>query len=282
MASRPLEAGSLSGRPGRAARTLTPYPEVDQIAAQVLAGVGDALSDSFVGMYLGGSLATGTFNPQTSDIDFVVVTKGDVSDDLAAPLRRAHDRITAGPSKWAKKLEGLYIPLQTLRTRLQGAERCVYLGVGDYLTTGDYQSDWIVQLHLVRERVIVVSGPDPKTLVDPGTPEELRASCAAIMRDWEPLLEDTERFDAEYRAYTVLTMCRVLYTLEHGAILPKTAAAGWARDRYGSLWGALIDKAGAWRHGMLFDNLDEVLGLLRYTIERSTEGDHKRVGRSST
>jgi hypothetical protein len=220
-------------------------------------------------MYLGGSLATGAFNCETSDTDFVVVTRGAVTDDLAAALRMAHDRITAGPSKWAKKLEGLYVPLETLRTRRESTQRCAYLGVGGGFSTGDYQSDWIIQLHLVREHGIVVEGPDPKELIDPITPKELRSSVGAIMEDWEPLLEHAEKFDAEYRAYTVLTMCRVLYTLENGAIVSKAAAARWAKVRYGQQWGALVDKGLAWRPGMPFYDLENVLSLLRYTVRRS-------------
>ncbi len=247
----------------------TMHQDVNQIVAQVLAGVEDALGASFIAMYLGGSLATGAFNPETSDIDFLVVTGSDVTDDLAARLRRAHDRITAGPSEWAKKLEGLYVPLDTLRTRRASTQCCAYLGVGGWFGAVPYQSDWILQLHLVREHGIVVAGPDPKVLIDPITPVDLRDSCEAIMRDWEPLLDDREKFDAEYQAYTVLTMCRMLYTLEHSAIIPKAAAAAWAKERYGSRWGALIDRAAAWRHDRPFDHLDEVLDLLRYTIDRS-------------
>lgn len=250
----------------------TQYREVNEIVAQVLAGVRPALGDAFVAMYLGGSLATGTFDPHTSDIDFVVVTAGEVTDSLAASLRSAHQRITAGRSTWAKKLEGPYVPRATLTTRHESTQRCAYLGIGGRFSTGDYQSDWIIQLHLVREHGIVVAGPHPKVLIDSISPAELRAAGAAIMRDWESLLEHRARFEAEYQAYTVLTMCRMLYTLEHGTIVPKAAAARWAKERYGEAWGALIDSALAWRHGEPFDRLDDVLRLLRYTIAQSKPG----------
>jgi len=250
-------------------RPPTHYSEVNEIASRLLAGVTTALGDSFVAMYLGGSLATGTFKPQTSDVDFVVITEREIADDLAAPLRRAHERITTHPSKWAQKLEGLYVPRDAARTHGAIAQRCAYLGVGGWFNVGHYQSDWIVQLHLVREHGIVIAGPDPKTLIDPVTPDELRASCAAIMRDWEALLSQPERFDAEYQVYTVLTMCRVLYTLEHGAVVPKAAAAAWAKERQAGQWGRLIDEAVSWCHGVPFDHLNQVLDLLRHRIKRA-------------
>lgn len=256
--------------------TPTPYHEVNEIVAQVLAGVQPALGDAFVAMYLGGSLATGSFNPHTSDIDFVVVTVGGVTDSLATSLRSAHERITEGRTEWAKKLEGLYVPRATLTTRHQSTQRCAYLGVGGRFTTRPYQSDWIIQLHLVQEQGVVVAGPHPKTLIESISPAELQAAGEAIMRDWEPLLEDPQKFDAEYQSYTVLTMCRMLYTLEHGTIVSKAAAARWGKERYGERWGALIDSALAWRHGEPFDHLEAVLRLLRYTIAQSKPVAHPR------
>lgn len=248
---------------------MTPYPEVDAILAEALAGVEGALGGELVGMYVGGSLATGAFDPETSDVDFLVVTESDVNGEAGARLRAAHERITAGPSRWAKKLEGRYVPRETLRTRERSTQRCAYLGVGGWFNVGGYSNDWIVELHVVREHGIVLKGPSPKSLIDPISPDEIRASCAAIMKDWAPLLTDTSRFDAEYQAYTVLTMCRMRYTLEHGAIVSKKEAAGWAKGRLGAARAPLIDQALAWRHGQPLDALPRVLELLRETVELS-------------
>ncbi len=83
----------------------TPLPEIDHLLARLLASVSAALGDQLVGLYLGGSLATGTFNPDTSDVDFVAITEGDITGNVENRLRAAHDAITALPSPWARKLE---------------------------------------------------------------------------------------------------------------------------------------------------------------------------------
>ena len=242
---------------------------MNEVIVEVLAGVKGALGEDLVAMYLGGSLATGAFDPETSDVDFVVVTRDGITDQMTSALRAAHERITAGSSKWAKKLEGLYLPSETLRTRHESTQRCAYLGVGGGFTAGSYQSGWIVQVHVVREHGIVLYGPSPTSLIPPISPEELRASCKAIMRDWSALLATPHKFDDEYQAYTVLTMCRVLYTLEHARVESKPMAARWAVERYGERWKALIERALAWRQGMAFGAREAVLNMLRYTIERS-------------
>ena len=82
---------------------------------RLLAGAQSVLGDHFVGLYLYGSLAGGDFNPQTSDIDFVVVSDTDLSDELIHDLEALHARLWSSGLKWAAKLEGAYVPLHTLR-----------------------------------------------------------------------------------------------------------------------------------------------------------------------
>jgi len=66
-------------------------------------------------MYLDGSLAMGDFEPDKSDLDFVVVTDSEIPSDTFGALKGMHDRIASGPSKWARELEGSYISQRALR-----------------------------------------------------------------------------------------------------------------------------------------------------------------------
>jgi hypothetical protein len=75
-----------------------------------------------------------------------------------------------------------------------------------------------------------------------------------------------------YRAYAVLTMCRMLYTLETGAVVPKAVAARWAQETVGAKWVALIERALAFPNDVQADDLSEVLDWIRYTVERSRPG----------
>ena len=51
------------------------YQEINGILDELLSGVKTVLGSRLVGLYIHGSLASGEFNPQTSDIDFLVVTR---------------------------------------------------------------------------------------------------------------------------------------------------------------------------------------------------------------
>src|SRR5712692_2651286 len=93
----------------------TDYPEVNSVLQELLSGARTLLGHRFIGMYLDGSLAIGYFEPDKSDIDFVVVTEGELSPEMFVALKVLHDRIAAGVSKWAKELEGSYIAQRALR-----------------------------------------------------------------------------------------------------------------------------------------------------------------------
>src|SRR5512147_773474 len=93
----------------------TPFPEVNQFLGIFLAEVRAVLGKRFNGLYLYGSLAGGDFVPARSDIDFVVVTAGELPADAISALGSMHARLWAGGSKWALKLEGTYIPTTALR-----------------------------------------------------------------------------------------------------------------------------------------------------------------------
>ena len=45
----------------------TPYPEINSTLQALLSAVVETLSEQFAGLYLFGSLAGGSFNPQSSD-----------------------------------------------------------------------------------------------------------------------------------------------------------------------------------------------------------------------
>jgi predicted nucleotidyltransferase len=136
----------------------TPYPEVNTALQLLLSSVQAVLGEQFVGLYLYGSLATGDFDQDRSDIDFVVVTASELPASLIPALEEMHIRLAENGSKWAAKLEGSYIPRQALRQynpadppRPQFNEGRFYLG--------RHESDWIIQRHLLREHGVAVAGP---------------------------------------------------------------------------------------------------------------------------
>src|SRR6185369_15333424 len=73
----------------------TAYPEIDETLAALLSGSRAILGDNLFGMYLFGSLASGDFDADTSDIDFAVVTHAAVDAATQAELGQLNTRIQA-------------------------------------------------------------------------------------------------------------------------------------------------------------------------------------------
>ncbi|MCP4356727.1 MAG: hypothetical protein GY796_01760, partial [Chloroflexi bacterium] len=84
----------------------SPYTDINEILNEVLTDTQVILGDGFVGMYLDGSLASGDFDYETSDIDFVAATAVSPSPQQFAELVEMHGRIGKTNSKWAIELEG--------------------------------------------------------------------------------------------------------------------------------------------------------------------------------
>lgn len=260
-------------------KRFTPFAEVNGLLEAVLSGAQRALGHCFAGMYLHGSLAAGDFDPERSDIDFLVATADPLPADRVAALGAMHAAIATSELAWATNYEGSYIPLQALRRHDPSDSIHPAVRVDGSFGLDHHGNEWIIQRHLIRERGIVLAGPAPQTLVDPISPDQLRQAARGTLRDWwAPQLRDPFRLkNSEYQAYGVLTMCRALYTIECGAVGSKPQAAAWVNGRLGHRWGGLIDAALSWRHGVRLDHLDEVLHFIQYTLERA-EGWSKGEG----
>jgi hypothetical protein len=247
----------------------TPYPAINAVLHRLLAEVQAALGEHLVGLYLHGSLASGDFDPQRSDIDFVVITDEALPDALIPALEALHSRLLGSGLSWAAKLEGTYFPQQVLRHYTPSD--ALYPSVNEarfYL--GGHGSDWVIQSHILREHGIVLAGPNPRDLIDPVAPDDLQRAMGSLLHEWwAPMLNDAARLgSSEYQAYAILTMCRALYTLETGAVASKPVAARWAQAALGARRGVLIERALAWRPSMPLEVLEETQELIRYTLSK--------------
>ena len=251
----------------------TPYPEANLVLQMLHADVQAVLGDSLVGMIVHGSLAAGDFDPGRSDIDVLVVTANDLTAEMLPVLAAMHARLTASGLYWASRMEVSYIPRDALRRHNPAHAGHPALRVDGSFGVDWHGSEWIIQRHIIREKGLVIAGPPPHTLIDPIAPQDLRYAVAGLLREWwAPQLLDQHRLHSgEYQAYAILTMCRMLYTLQHGAVVSKPVAARWAQDAFGPRWAGLIAQALAWRHDLPLERLDETLELIQFTLARASE-----------
>jgi predicted nucleotidyltransferase len=255
---------------------LTPYANVNAVLHDFLVSIQAILGSHLRGMYLFGSLALGDFDPHGSDIDFVVVTDADIADDLFRALHDMHARFDASLSPWAAKVEAVYIPQDALRRATQTPGQYPQVEKGRTLFLDQLESGWVVQCDILREHGVVVAGPDPRTLIDPVDPDDMRRSAAVIAGSWL----ERARHDPSWlawlqheggQAFVVLTLCRLLYTLDSGTVASKPAAARWVQKALGKRWAALIERSLAEQHDSREtpdSEVNDTVALIQYTVER--------------
>jgi predicted nucleotidyltransferase len=252
----------------------TPYADVNALLARLLAALRSILGGELTAVYLRGSLASGDFDPRSSDIDLLVVTEGELGEGAVAALAAMHARLAASGLAWAPHLECSYVPRAAVRCYDPAQARFPEIGVDKPFGLRLHGVDWVVELSIVREYGIALAGPPPQELIDPVAPDELRAAVRALLGGWwTAMLEQPDWFrERRYQAFAVLSMCRALYTLEYGAVFSKPKAAAWARTALGEAWASLIDRALAWRSDSTEADPAEALAFVRFAIARSRAG----------
>ena len=150
-------------------------------------------------------------------------------------------------------------------------------GNGETLHMMTHASDWIIQRHLLRERGVVIIGPSLKTLIAPISPDEIRQAIIEVLPLWvKPIVEDPTQIKSRgYQSFIVLSLCRMLYTLQYGTIVSKRVAALWGQDTLGEQRISLIKEAWLGRQtpGLKARpaEINGTLDLIRYTLEYSKQ-----------
>jgi predicted nucleotidyltransferase len=199
------------------------------------------LGRNLVGVYLYGSLTQGAFNPKRSDVDLIVVTRRDLS---ATEFRRvaAWLKRTRAANDWTARLQMSFLIRDQVLT--MNAKACLYQ-FGELRRSGS-DGNPIIWLNVLRSGVVLY-GTRPESFVPEITREILSAALvrevgylrAEICEQPQSVWRDV----ASYRAYAVLTLCRILYSHRHGTIGSKQRAAKWALEHLPASWHALIRQA---------------------------------------
>jgi len=253
----------------------TPYGDVNCVLQKITSRIQEILGSQFVGLYLYGSLALGDFDPQISDIDFIVVTQSELSAALIAALQTMHGQFDNSGSPWAGKVEAAYIPLDALKQPAPATTCYPQVEKGRELFLAPLEVGWAFQRYTLRERGVVVCGPSPDSFTDPVDLFEMQRAAAAILGTWQ----EQARQDADWIAwvrqrnaqgFVVLTICRLLYSLETGSVTSKPAAAHWAQKTLAPTQGSLIQSAlsNQGEEGEISDcELEETLDFLNKALK---------------
>jgi hypothetical protein len=234
------------------AQRLSPFPELDAVLRDHIDRLTQTLGDLIIAAYLQGSLAIGDFD-LTSDVDFIVVTKRDLSLEEAQIVQAVHAVTYRQKNRWVKRLEYSFFPLEVMRSQ---ASLCTTDEKSDALSRGlwyfdngseqiersDHDNSLVVRWTL-RERGVVLFGPEPSELIPQISPHDLRAEIQRTLVTWgDMVVADPEPYrNRFYQSFLVLNFCRGLLDLSEGSIHSKLEGVNWSRENIDPAWWSLID-----------------------------------------
>ena len=207
---------------------------------EVSAALRNIFGADLTGIYLYGSLTQRAFDAAHSDVDLMVVVQRDLSDTrfrrLDAWLAEA-----ALADPWVPRLQmQILVRGRLLREDPRGA-----LYQFGALRRSGSDGNPIIWLNVLASG-LTLAGPPPRRLLPPITRPMV---FAALVRELEYLRAEISnarspwRDQRFYRAYAVLTLCRILYTHRSGQIASKPQAARWALRVLPQRWHSLIRSA---------------------------------------
>ena len=231
----------------------TPYADINNLLASLLSRIRHILQAKLVGLYLYGSLTTGDFEPDSSDIDLLAATSSDVSDAEFDALRAMHLGFAQDNPVWDDRIDVQYLSVTALRTFRTQRSPIAIISTGEPFHMTEAGKEWLLNWYAVREEGVALFGPPAEALIGPITWEEY----AACVRDYALKLADRTKgvADRKGQAYAILSMCRALHVHRIGERVSKRQASLWAREELPQ-WADLIQSALAWREAWREQQVD--------------------------
>jgi len=210
----------------------------------------DALHTSFpervYALSLYGSLALDDFARRVSDVDFLTVMVGRVTEDDQAVIKALHEKLRSA-EPWASRMDGEYAELEQVETGELSAP-CLFVADGRLAGRREVsKASWVTLLQCS----ISVIGPEPAAFVPDVSWLDLEQEMwTNLYVYWLPKADSRWLFlSSTWVTFAVLTLCRILYTMERHAVTSKSAAAAYALGVLPMEWHRIIHEALQLRSG---------------------------------
>ncbi len=232
--------------------------DINRLVESLLSRMRHILQEKLVGLYLYGSLTTGDFDSESSDIDLLAATSSDINNTEFDALRAMHLGFAQDNPMWDDRIDVQYLSVAALRTFRTQRSPIAIISAGEPFHMTEAGREWLMNWYAVREEGVALFGPPAEALIAPITREEF----AVCVRGYVVELSDrmAELPDRKQEAYAILTMCRALRLHRTGERASKRQAALWAQEELPQ-WSGLIQSALAWREACGEQQVDDAATL---------------------
>ena len=189
--------------------------------------ISNILSDCSPSIYLYGSLPLGDFRFGWSDIDILVLTDKQMSEEQAQKLVKLRQTMLEKEpgNLYYRSFEGGMLTLNAFISK--SSDRVVYWGTSGERITDTYAFDSFGMAELI-ESSTLLCGRDIRGQLKAPSFGDLYAD---VKRHYETIRKYVQKTGRSLYSFGwLLDIARCLYTLRTGKIIAKTAAADWALE----------------------------------------------------
>jgi len=220
------------------------YDDIDELLKDLRHRMQQILDEKLLGLYLYGSLVSGDFVMEISDIDLLAVTSSVIDNSEFEKLQRMHSEFTTDNPNWSNRIEIQYVSINALETFKTQTSKIANISPGEPFHFIEAGKDWLMNWYFVQEYGVTLFGPAPTTFIEPIAKEEYLEAVREQGQSYGEWIKHKQKRNDQ--SYVILTLCRALYTLENGEQVSKKQAALWAQKHLPQ-WASLIQNALAWR-----------------------------------
>jgi predicted nucleotidyltransferase len=219
---------------------VTQDTEIEALLGRLTEELQQNSNDSLVGLYVYGSLVTGDFDKDRSDIDLLAVVDCELDGDTFDRLDRMHARFVEDHLTWEDRIEVAYVPAPSLWNFRTRTDKIAVVSPGEPFYLKAAGKDWLINWYMVRVVGVTLYGPSPRALIPEISQSEFVEAVREQAEAWKEWVFKVRTPGAQ--SYAVLTLCRALYTHTHGRQASKRQAALWAQT-YLPQWSPLIQQS---------------------------------------
>lgn len=187
------------------------------------------LSDCELSMYLYGSSVLDDFRLGWSDIDILVLTDRQISEEQAQKLVKLRQTMLEREpgNLYYRSFEGGMLTLDAFISKT--LDRVVYWGTSGERITDTYTFDSFSMVELIENSTLLYGRDVRSQLKTPG----FNDLCADVKHHYETIRKYAQNTGRDLYSFGwLLDIARCLYTLRTGKIIAKTAAADWAIENH--------------------------------------------------
>ena len=201
---------------------------ISSAIARMTGEIVSVLDGDVYGVWLYGSVVMDDFRPGWSDIDFVALARGTLSESQAERLLTLRQEMLGREpgNPYYRSFEGVIAGVEEYRRGV--FERLVYWGTSGQRITDRYAPDAFSAFELAKYGRPVY-GDQPWILPAPDREELVRA----VRAHYDTIRKYAVQTDASlYSCGWLLDIARCVYTLRHHDVIAKTQAGRWALEEH--------------------------------------------------